>query len=106
DAGPNQFVDAGVVVQLSGSATDPNNEAMTFAWAQRGGPPVALSQTDVLAPTFVAPAQGGVVVLELSATDSRVGRGLALVTIDVQPVTGGVGSDAGAADDGGTSSDG
>lgn len=111
DAGPNQSVDAGAPVQLSGSAVEPNNEAMVFAWVQRSGPAVSLSQTDVLSPTFTAPAQGGVVVLELSATDSRTGVGVGSVMIDVlQPpvidagtdagVDAGLGSDAGIADAG------
>jgi hypothetical protein len=106
DAGPDQLVDAGDLVQLSGSATDPNAETMTFAWVQRGGPGVTLSSTSVLTPTFIAPGSGGVLVFELSATDTRAGADVDSVSIDVTPapVDAGAGDagagDAGAADAG------
>jgi hypothetical protein len=112
DAGPDQVVDAGTMVQLSGSADDPNLETMTYSWAQTSGPAVSLSQSTVLNPTFVAPAQGGVVVLRLTATDSRAGSDTDSVTIDVQPppvidagidagiVDAGSSSDAGSSDAG------
>ncbi len=113
DAGPDQFVDAGTTVQLSGSADDPNLETMTYSWAQTSGPAVSLSQSTVLNPTFVAPAQGGVVVLRLTATDSRLGAGFGSVSIDVQPppvidagVDAGSTSDAGSSSDAGSASDG
>lgn len=102
DAGPDQLADAGDLVQLSGSATDPNSEAMTFAWVQRGGPGVTLSSTSVLTPTFIAPGAGGVLVFELSATDARGGADVDSVSIDVRPappVDAGEG-DAGASDAG------
>jgi hypothetical protein len=109
DAGPDQFVDAGTMVQLSGSADDPNLETMTYSWAQTSGPAVSLSQSTVLNPTFVAPAQGGVVVLRLTATDSRAGSDTDSVTIDVQPppvIDAGVDAgivDAGSSSDAGSS---
>ncbi len=105
DAGPDQAVDAGTVVQLSGAATDPNAESMTLAWVQRSGPVVTLSRSDVAAPTFVAPAAGGVLVFDLTATDTRSGVGVDSVSIDVAPDP--TAPDAGSAvpDDGGSRAD-
>ena len=57
EAGPDQEVDEGAAVTLSGSGTDPEGETLTFAWTQTGGPQVALSEAAAAAPSFTAPAQ-------------------------------------------------
>ena len=100
DAGPAQAVDGGALVQLSGSATEPNGEAMTFAWSQRAGPAVTLSSPTTLTPTFTAPLSGGVVTLDLRATDTRAGVGLGSVSVTVSPVA--LSVDAGSNSDAGT----
>ncbi len=102
DAGPAQAVNGGALVQLAGSAADPNGEAMTYAWSQRSGPTVTLSSTTTLAPTFTAPVAAGLVTLDLRATDTRAGVGLGSVAITlttVVPVDAGPG-DAGTLDGG------
>ncbi|HXH28465.1 MAG TPA: PKD domain-containing protein [Candidatus Polarisedimenticolia bacterium] len=56
NAGPDQFVDAGSVVHLDGSASsDPDGDPLTYLWEQVSGPPVTLSDATAT-PTFVAPA--------------------------------------------------
>ena len=56
NAGPDQAVDAGTTVTLSGSATDPDGQAITYAWSQTGGTAVTLSSTTAASPTFTAPS--------------------------------------------------
>ena len=43
DAGPDQFVDAGVMVFLSGTASDPDGAIAAYAWTQTGGTAVTLT---------------------------------------------------------------
>jgi uncharacterized protein (TIGR03382 family) len=71
DAGPDQTVDEGSTVTLTGSASDPDGDAFTFTWRQASGPDVALVGDDTLMPTFEAPATDGhlTLVFELSATE-------------------------------------
>ncbi|HET9316307.1 MAG TPA: SBBP repeat-containing protein, partial [Vicinamibacteria bacterium] len=58
-AGADQTVDEGNVVSLQGgSSNDPDGDALTFAWTQVGGPPVALSSPTSATPSFTAPAVG------------------------------------------------
>lgn len=55
-AGPNQTVGAGADVTLDGSASyDPDGDVLTYHWTQTGGPPVTLSSTTAMKPTFTAP---------------------------------------------------
>ena len=56
NAGPDQAVDGGTTVTLSGSATDPDGQAITYAWSQTGGTAVTLSSTTAASPTFTAPS--------------------------------------------------
>lgn len=56
NAGPDQAVDAGSTVTLSGSATDPDGQTITYEWSQTGGSAVTLSSTTAASPTFTAPA--------------------------------------------------
>lgn len=55
NAGAAQSVDEFDVVTLSGSATDPDGDALTYTWTQLSGTTVTLSDTSVAAPTFDAP---------------------------------------------------
>ena len=56
-AGTNQTVSTGSPVTLTGSGTDPNNPALalTYAWAQTGGPLVTLATPTAASTTFTAP---------------------------------------------------
>lgn len=85
DAGPDQRVDEGTLVQLDALADDTEG-AVTVAWAQRAGPMVLLDDPTALAPTFTAPTTTEVtaVVLELEATDDQgqTARDTVLITVD------------------------
>jgi MYXO-CTERM domain-containing protein len=82
DAGPDQTVDEGDTVTLSGSATDADNDPLTFSWVQTAGPAVSLSSTTVAAPTFVAPSVNASTVLtfQLTAND---GQGFSTDTVSI-----------------------
>ncbi|MEM6475372.1 MAG: autotransporter domain-containing protein [Pseudomonadota bacterium] len=55
DAGPDQTVAGGASVSLTGTATDPDNDPLTFQWVQVAGPAVTLTGGNTLTPTFTAP---------------------------------------------------
>ena len=55
DAGPDQAVDAGSVVMLIGSASDPDGNVAAVQWSQTAGAAVSLSVQDQLLTSFVAP---------------------------------------------------
>ena len=56
NADPDQTVEEGVTVTLDGaSSTDPDDGIASYLWEQIGGPPVTLSDTAAVGPTFVTP---------------------------------------------------
>lgn len=56
NAGPDQTVNEGALVNLNGSASsDPDGDPITFAWSQTAGPAVTLSNPASPTPTFTAP---------------------------------------------------
>ncbi len=58
-AGPELDVAEGERVVLTGSATDPEGDALTLAWAQSSGTSVTLDDATLSRPTFVAPTPAG-----------------------------------------------
>ncbi len=85
-AGSDQTVEEGSLVTLSGTATDPEGDFMTYSWTQTSGlPPVTLSGADTLSPSFMAPAtlSSLTLVFELSVgDDSSQVTDTVTVTID------------------------
>ena len=55
DAGPNQIVNEGDLVQLSGTASDPEGQGLSYQWVQTSGPAVTLSDPSAASPSFTAP---------------------------------------------------
>ena len=56
DAGPDQSVSSAAAVTLTGlGSTDPDNDTLTYVWAQTSGTAVTLSDTTAAQPTFTAP---------------------------------------------------
>lgn len=56
NAGPDQTVNEGALVNLNGSgSSDPNLDPITFLWTQTAGPVVTLSNPASVTPTFTAP---------------------------------------------------
>ena len=74
DAGENQTVGEGAAVTLAGSGTDPEGEALTYAWTQTGGESVTLSGASTATASFTAPTElvtDAVLVFSLVVTDAR-----------------------------------
>jgi MYXO-CTERM domain-containing protein len=55
DAGPARNVESGAAVALAGTATDENDDELTYAWTQVSGTAVTLTGADTLTPSFTAP---------------------------------------------------
>jgi PKD repeat protein len=72
DAGPDQTVDPGELVTLSGEgSSDPDGHLpLTYQWTQTSGTEVTLSNPTAASPTFTAPSTSGTLVFTLVVTDS------------------------------------
>ncbi|MFL0355489.1 PKD domain-containing protein [Erythrobacter sp. GH1-10] len=58
NAGPDQNLSSGgVVVSLSGSVSDPDNDSLVISWSQVSGPAVTLNGATTTSPSFTAPTQ-------------------------------------------------
>jgi hypothetical protein len=90
NAGADQTVDEGTLITLDGSASsDPDNDALTYAWTQSSGPPVQLDLTDPVHPTFTAPEVmpgGAGLVFQLVVNDGQLSSTPDSVTITVENV--------------------
>ena len=82
DAGADQTVASGALVQLDGSAsTDPDGDAITLAWQG----PITLSAADSETPTFTAPSVSEDTTIEITLTvDDGTATDSDSVTITVQ----------------------
>lgn len=73
DAGDNQTVNVNDTVTLDGSESyDPDGDTIFYQWTQTDGPPVELSDSEVVKPTFTAPPmglEGGTLTFLLVVTD-------------------------------------
>ncbi|MES9829720.1 MAG: PKD domain-containing protein [Candidatus Thiodiazotropha sp.] len=74
DAGPDQSVLEGDLVNLDGSASsDPNGDPINYQWAQVSGIPVTLSGSTTESPSIIAPSgltQSEVLMFELVVDDA------------------------------------
>ncbi|MFZ4479805.1 MAG: DUF3443 family protein [Rhodoferax sp.] len=86
NAGAAQNVVAGTVVRLDGSASsDPNNDALTYAWtliSRPVGSSAALVSPTSARPTFTADL-AGIYLASLTVNDGRVDSSAATVTLTV-----------------------
>ncbi len=82
DAGPDQTVNELDLVFLSGTASDPDGDALTYSWSQIAGPAVTLDDSGSLTPTFFAPnlTSTSLLTFQLTATD---GQSFATDTVNI-----------------------
>jgi hypothetical protein len=84
NAGPDIILAGGSSVNLAGTASDPENNPLTYLWTQTAGPSVTLSSATTLTPSFTAPAKTGaaqVLTFSLVANDGTANS--AADTIDI-----------------------
>lgn len=83
NAGLDGSVNERALATLSGSASDADNDSLTFTWVQTAGTPVALSNATSAVATFIAPetVTGETLTFRLTVSD---GSALASDTVDVQ----------------------
>jgi MYXO-CTERM domain-containing protein len=74
DAGPDQSVNEGVVVNLTGAgSSDPESDPIMYAWTQISGPTVSLANPTTVAPSFTAPQVSAPTVLTFELQVSALG---------------------------------
>ena len=98
DAGADQTVNAGNRVQLNGNgSSDADGDALSFAWSQASGPPVALQDGNSAVATFTAPtvSRNTDLVFELTVSDASGGSAIAATTVTVQPASAAAGGGGG-----------
>jgi large repetitive protein len=85
NAGPNQQVNAGSTLVLSGTGTHPNNLPITFSWVQESGPAAVLSGESTASLTLVAPqvTGGETLVFALRGQDGALVSPASRVTVTV-----------------------
>ncbi|MBX3474871.1 MAG: hypothetical protein KF754_10850 [Planctomycetes bacterium] len=88
NAGPDQTVNGGATVTLTGAgSSDPNGDTLTYAWVQTMGPTVTLNGANTVNPNFVAPSMGNqsVITVQLTVNDGKGGSAVDTVNITVLP---------------------
>ncbi len=81
--GENFQVNADQQVSLTATATDPDNDSMTYLWEQTSGTSVTIANADTTTATFTAPSSASTLIFQLTATDFRGASTSSSVTITV-----------------------
>ena len=88
DAGQDRTVSEGVPVTLSGTASDPDADPLTYEWTQDSGPSVTLTNDGTARPQFTAPrvTSDQEIVFRLAVTDDPGESADDTVTVTVRDV--------------------
>lgn len=84
NAGSDDNCEPGSTVQLAGSATDTNNDTLTYGWALVSGPGVTFSNMAIANPTVTVPMYyplGTMITLRLTVSDGVGGSSSDLVVL-------------------------
>jgi len=88
--GENQTVNEAAAVTLNGTASsDPDGDALTYAWVQTSGPVVTLNDANTALPYFTAPfvnAAGATLKFQLIVSDGFGGNNSASMSVTVQNI--------------------
>ena len=88
NAGPDQASDENGAVLLNGAgSSDPDGDALSYAWTQTSGPTVALNNASTANPSFMTPfvsAGGADLVFNLTVDDGYGGAASDTVIVHVQ----------------------
>jgi hypothetical protein len=90
DAGPNQTVDEGDTVTLTGAASsDPDGSITSYSWTQLAGPTVALATPNAATCDFTAPevSETTTMTFQLTVTDNSGATATDMVNVFVQDTT-------------------
>ena len=89
DAGPDQTVDAGTMVLLSGTGSDPDGTIASYEWTQTGGTMVSLAGAGSDMVAFTAPEVPTVdtLMFRFAVTDDAGAQANDDVMVTVQPIT-------------------
>ena len=87
DAGPDQSVDAGTVVVLSGTGNDLDGTIASYGWTQTGGTTVSLTGASSATATFTAPdvSSDETLTFRFTVTDDAGAQASDDVRVTVQP---------------------
>ena len=90
DAGPDQSVDAGVMVFMTGTGSDPDGIIAAYAWTQTGGAAVSLTGFDAATAVLIAPdvSVEETLTFRLTVTDDAGAQASDEVTVTVRPAMG------------------
>jgi hypothetical protein len=90
NAGADQTVASGASVSLDGTgSSDPDADALTYAWSQLSGPAVTLTGGNTATPSFTAPVGPATLEFQLEVCDAEPLCDTDTVVVTVQaPVVG------------------
>ncbi len=89
NAGTDQTVSSGTAVTLQGAGSDPNGDALTYAWSQLSGPAVTLTGAATSTAKFTAPSVTATTALafRLTVSDGKGGTASDDVNVIVNPTS-------------------
>ncbi len=84
-AGPDLTAAEGSTVTLSGTASDPDGDALSYLWAHDSQTPISLDGPATLSPSFTAPqvSSNTTITITLTATDARNATATDSLTVTV-----------------------
>lgn len=88
NAGPDQTVNQGATVNLTGAgSSDPDGDPLTYNWTKLSGPAITINNANTVSPNFVAPSvtSSTVITIRLTVSDGRGGTAQDTMQVTVNP---------------------